>query len=137
MSSVLASRKCRASAGTRSRPQHLQSAFAEDGFAFLGAVFQEREDQLLLAHAVAPSISFDVAISSSWLTCCVLSSDKCIKRPRGMNDLRPFERKTGTETGRICAWIQPVAGAGGRAAKRAPAFCVKNRDFRCCCQEMR
>ena len=27
--------------------------------------------------------------------------------------------KQGTETGRICAWIQPIAGASRRAAKRA------------------
>src|SRR5207247_10560151 len=32
--------------------QHFQRAFAEYGFAFLGAVFQEGKDQLLLAHAV-------------------------------------------------------------------------------------
>jgi len=31
------------------------------GFAFLGAVFQEREDQLCLRMRLAPSISFDVA----------------------------------------------------------------------------
>ena len=32
--------------------QHFQRAFAEYGFAFLGAVFQQGKDQLLLAHAI-------------------------------------------------------------------------------------
>jgi len=37
-----------------------------------------------------------------------------------MNDLRPFVRKYWeTETGRICARIQPIAGAGGQAANSA------------------
>src|SRR6266850_4748423 len=61
---------------------------------FLARFFRSAKISSCLRMRLAPSISFDVAISSSWLTCCVFSSDKCIKRPTGMNDLRPFERKT-------------------------------------------
>src|SRR5204862_1025536 len=60
---------------------------------FLARFFRRAKISSCLRMRLAPSISFDVAISSSWLTCYVLSSDKCIKSPSGMNDLRPFERK--------------------------------------------
>src|SRR5438477_7059753 len=87
---------------------------------------------------MATSISFDVAISSSWLTCCVLSSDKCIKSPSGMSDLRPFERKTGNRNGEdLRLDTAPCRRRVGGRLNVPPAFCVKNRDFRCCCQEMR
>src|SRR5262245_14345476 len=60
---------------------------------FFARFFRSAKISSCLRMRFAPSISFDVAISSSWLTCCVLSSDRCIKRPTGMNDLRPFERR--------------------------------------------
>src|SRR5258708_32959384 len=86
---------------------------------------------------LAPSISFDVAISSSWLTCCVLSSDKCIKRPSGMNDLRPFERKyREPKRGGFAPGYSPLQAAEGRLLNLLPAFRGKNSGFRCCCQEM-
>ena len=48
--------------------QHFQRAVAEDAFAFLGLVFQQREDQVLLAHAVGIFDFVTVAISTSSVT---------------------------------------------------------------------
>src|SRR5262249_3118937 len=61
---------------------------------FFARFFRSAKISSCLRMRLAPSISFDVAISRSWLTCCVFSSDRCIKRPSGMNDLRPFERRS-------------------------------------------
>src|SRR5437667_10281958 len=90
---------------------------------FLARFFRSAKISSCLRMRLAPSISFDVAISSSWLTCCVLSSDKCIKRPSGMNDLRPFERKSREpKRGGFAPGYSPLQAPGGRLLNLLPAF---------------
>src|SRR5262245_35593462 len=98
---------------------------------FLARFFRRAKISSCLRMRLAPSISFDVAISSNWLTCCVFSSDKCIKGPTGMNDLRPFERKTwGPKRGGFApgySWLQARA-AGGSTCRPPYARRIESLD---------
>ena len=65
--------------------QDLQGSFAEDAFAFLGLVLQQREDKVLLAQAVGILRSrWRSAISTSSVTWRFLRSERCIR----VRDLR-------------------------------------------------
>src|SRR5712664_657758 len=88
---------------------------------FLARFFRSAKISSCLRMRLAPSISFDVAISSSWLTCCVLSSDKCIRRPSG--DERPQTVRTENR--------EPKRG--GFAPEYSP-FCRRRRAgcYICC-----
>src|SRR3989304_6115440 len=107
---------------------------------FLARFLSRANISSCLRNLLALSISLVTAISSSWLTWRVLSSDNCIWTfagwPRPSDD--PGERKL---EGKGASKRLP--GSAGLSAAAAGNHCAalhsetKIKGFRCCCQEKR
>jgi hypothetical protein len=92
-------------------------AVAEDGSPFLAWFFSSAKISSCLRSRLAPSMPLATAISSSWLTCRALSSDRCMqawgkkRKASGIAGVGALPRMTRTR--RVERVFYPVCGILG------------------------